>query len=251
LTILKARERGETSMINIQKALIILVLSTGLLFAISNDNNLSSKNTTHIELKKAFKKSPSILLKNIPQKKILKKLYRKNKYIALWLENDKFNKEKYTKLFKHIQNDTTLNQKGLIYKNYQTIVKQLDTNLSQAQKLHIEIKLSSLYYNFLVHTIYGEIQWKKFSYKLSSLKKRKINGSWVKSKPKFNIIKIMKNTDIDAAIEQVTPKNFGYRGLILALKKLEALKQKGTWEELSYFKRLALGSTGDIVKVTV
>ena len=188
-----------------------------------------------------------MLLKNIPQKKFLKSFYRKNKYSPLWLTNDKFNKEKYTKLFNYIQNDITLNQKGLIYKNYKTLEKQLDNNLSKIQTLHMEVKLSSLYYNFLVHTIYGEIQWKKFSYKLSSLKKRRINGSWVKSKPKFNIKKIMNNPDIDLSIKEVTPKNFGYKGLLLALEKLEKLKKEGTWKPLPYFKRLALGSTGDIV----
>jgi murein L,D-transpeptidase YcbB/YkuD len=227
-------------MINIQKILIIILLSTGLLFA-------TTTNVTHIELKSAFKTSPSKLLKNIPQKKFLKSFYRKNKYTALWLETNKFNKNKYTKLFQHIQNDITLNQKGLIYKNYQTLEKQLDTNLTQEQMLHIEIKLSSLYYNFLIHTVYGEIQWKKFAYKLSSLKKRRINGAWVKSKPKFNITKIMNSNNIDMSIQELTPKNFGYKGLLLALNKLETLKKKGTWEELPYFKRLALGSTGDIV----
>lgn len=232
---------------NIKKLLITILLYTGILFSVPLDTNLSSSDQTVQALKKSFKKSPSILLKNIPQKKFLKNFYRKNKYTPLWIKSDKFNKEKYTKLFKHIQNDITLNQKGLIYKNYKTLENQLENNLSKIQTLRIELKLSSLYYNFLVHTIYGEIQWKKFSYKLSSLKKRRINGSWVKVKPKFNITKIMKNNDIDLSVKRVTPQNFGYPGLLLALEKLKKLKEKGTWEELPYFKRLALGSTGDIV----
>ena len=232
---------------NIEKFLLTILLSTGVLFAVSPDNNLSSEKTMHVELKKAFKKSPSKLLKNIPQKKFLKNFYRKNKYTALWLEKDKFNKNKYTKLFEHIQNDITLNPKGLIYKNYKRLEKQLENNLSKIQTLRLELKLSSLYYNFLVHTIYGEIQWKKFSYKLSSLKKRRINAAWVKVKPKFNISKIMNNADIDLSIKKVTPKNFGYKRLLLALEKLEKLKKKGTWKQLPYFKKLALGSTGDIV----
>jgi murein L,D-transpeptidase YcbB/YkuD len=232
---------------SIKKLLITILLYTGILLAVPLDENLSSSNQAIQALKKAFKKSPSILLKNIPQKKFLKSFYRKNKYTPLWVTNDKFNKEKYTKLFKYIQNDITLNQKGLIYKNYKTLEKQLDNNLSKIQTLRIELKLSSLYYNFLVHTIYGEIQWKKFSYKLSSLKKRRINGAWVKSKAKFNISKIMNNANIDLSIKKVTPKNFGYNGLLLALEKLEKLKKEGTWQQLPYFKRLALGSTGDIV----
>jgi murein L,D-transpeptidase YcbB/YkuD len=232
---------------SIKKILITILLYTGILIAIPLDMNLSSSNQTSQALKTALKKSPSILLKNIPQKKILRNFYRKNNYSPLWLTNNKFNKEKYTKLFGYIQNDITLDQKGLIYKNYKTLAKQVDNNLTQIQKLHIELKFSSLYYNFLVHTIYGEIQWKKFAYKLSSLKKRKINASWIKSKPKFNLEKLMKNDDIDAILSKVNPKYFGYQGLLLALEKLETLKEKGTWKKLPSFKRLALGSTGDIV----
>ena len=211
------------------------------------ENNISSAPSINIELKKSFKNFSSKILKNIPQKKFLKKFYRQNNYAALWIKNNKLNKKKYNKLFGHIQNDITLDHKGLIYKNYQIIKKQLDSNLTQEQMLHMEAKLSSLYYNFLVHTIYGEIQWKKFSYKLSSLKKRKINASWLKAKPKFNITKIMKNEDIDLAIKTITPQKFGYDGLLLALQKLEALKEKGAWKPLPHFKKLALGSTGDIV----
>ncbi|CAA6820304.1 MAG: L,D-transpeptidase YcbB [uncultured Sulfurovum sp.] len=234
-------------MLNIKKLLITILLFNGVLFAISTDNNLTSPNETVEALKKSFKKSPSVLLKNIPHKKILTNFYKQNNYSPLWIQNDLVNEEKYAKLFKHIQEDITLSPKSLIYKNYQTLSKQLDTNLSHMQMLRAEIKLSSLYYDFLVHTIYGEIQWKKFSYKLSSLKKSKINASWIKSKPKLNIQMLMRNENIDATMKEALPKNFGYAGLLVALKQLETLKEKGTWEKLPHFKRLALGSTGDIV----
>ena len=233
-------------MLNIKKLLILILLFTSILYSIPADNNLSEPSKIALELKDAFKKSPSILLKNIPQKNFLKKFYRKNNHNPLWLKDNHLNEENYSKLFKYIQNDITLNRKGLIYKNYQTLSKQVDTNLTRIQLLRTEIKLSSLYYNFLLHTIYGEIQWKNFSYKLSSLKKRRINGSWVKAKPKFDI-KLLMTNNIDESMNKIIPKNFGYQGLLLALKKLETLKETGSWEELPYFKRLALGSTGNIV----
>lgn len=231
----------------IQKLLITLLVSIKILFAAPSDTNLSDPNTNVQALKKAFKYSASTLLKNIPQKRFLKKFYRQNAYRPLWLEDNKFNKQKYTKLFKHIKNDITLESKSLIYKNYLTLSKQVENNSTKLQTLRIEIKLSSLYYNFLLHSVYGEIQWKNFSYKLSSLKKRKINASWVKSRPKFNLQNLMQYDDIDTIIYEITPKNFGYAGLLLALKKLKTLKEKGTWEKLPYFKRLALNSTGDLV----
>jgi murein L,D-transpeptidase YcbB/YkuD len=234
-------------MLNIKKLLITILLTSGVLCAAPSDNNLSSPIETLEALKKAFKKSPSLLLKNIPQKRFLTKFYRQNKYTPLWIINSKLNQKKYTQLFEQLQNDTTLNHNGLIYKNYQNLDKQLDANLSSISNLHMEIKLTSLYYNFLLHTIYGEIEWKKFSHKLSSLKKRRINGSWVKAKPKFNIQKLMSQKDINLTINEITPKHFGYKDLLQALSKLETLKKKGTWEELPNFKVLKLGSTGDIV----
>jgi len=232
---------------NLHKLLIIMVLSTGVLFALSTDNNLSLKKTTQLELKHTFRKSPSKLLKNIPQKKFLKNFYRHNNYTPLWIQDDKFNKEKYTKLFQHIEEDITLSHEGLIYKNSQILSKKLDTNLTKIQTLRSELKLTSLYYNFLLHSIEGEIQWKSFHYKLASLKKRKINAAWVRYRPKFNIQKLMKNSDIDSVIKEVTPKHFGYAKLLLALEKMENLKRSGGWEKLPKFKRLSLGSRGNIV----
>ena len=229
--------------------LLLILFSTSILSALPSDSNNTTKqesNATKI-FKEAFKKSPSKLLKTIPQKKFLINFYHKNSYLPLWIREDKLDEKKYAQLFEYIEQDITLNQKGLIYNNYQMLKKSLDNNLSQEELLHTELKLSSLYYNFLIHTIYGEIQWKIFGYKLSSLKKRRINAAWVKRKPKFNLIKLMKRSDINQTINDITPKRFGYEGLLLALKKLEAIKAKGGWKELPYFKRLAIGSGGDIV----
>ena len=239
--------------------LLLTLFSTSILSALPSesnisDNNTSENNTTQQEhnqtqklFTKTFKRSPSKLLKTIPQKKFLINFYRKNSYLPLWIKEDKLDSTNYTQLFEHIEEDITLDKQGPIYKNYQMLKKSLDNNLTQEKLLHTEIKLSSLYYNFLLHTIYGEIQWKNFGYKLSSLKKRKINAAWIKRKPKFNLSKLMKRRDINQTISDITPKRFGYQGLLLSLKKLEAIKAKGGWEELPYFKRLAIGSGGDIV----
>ncbi len=234
----------------IKRILSIIVLSLGVVCSSAiaiDEHNSSSPQSSLNSLKKAFLETPTKLLKNIPQKKFLKKFYKKNNYTPLWLKDNQFNKQQYTQLFEQIEEDITLNKKGVIYKNYQILNRQLDENLSAFQQLRIELKLSSLYYNFLIHTIYGEIQWKNFSYKLTSLKRRGINAAWVKYKPKFNIEQLMLDDNITNTIKQVTPKHFGYNKLLLALKKLETLKAKGAWEKLPYFKRLAIGSSGDMV----
>ncbi len=231
----------------INKYLTLILLSTLLLFALPKDNNLSNTSEIKKELKEAFRKMPSKLLKNISHKKLLKRFYYKNKYTPLWHQNNKLNSKKYTQLFEQISNDITLDKKGLIYKNYQTLEKQVDANLTILQTLRIELQLTTLYYNFLLHTVYGEIEWKNFSHKLSSLKRKRINASWIKAKPSFNIQKLMKQEDINRTIIDITPKNFGYQNLLRALQKLKELKKNGAWDQLPYFKKLALGSSGDIV----
>jgi len=223
------------------KQIFIILLTTLVLSALPTENNTTKA------LKSAFQKNPKKILKNIPQKKFLKMLYRQNHYQPLWIKEGQFNPKQYSQLFQQIEQDITLNQEGIIYKNYQTLSKLVDENLTQEQKLHTEIKLSSLYYNFLIHAIYGEIEWKNFSHKLSALKRKKINATWIKNQPKFNIIKIMQSTDINQSISSVTPTNFGYKKLLLALKKLQTIKKKSPWKKLPAFKRLALGDGGDMV----
>lgn len=216
-----------------------------VLFSVPTTENQPDQNT--LQFSSTFKKSPSKLLNKIPQKKFLKELYRSNNYNPLWLIDNELNEEKYQQLFENIEKDITLNHKGSIYKNYHKLHNQLETNLTQVERFQVEIKLSSLYYNFLQHLIYGEIEWKYFSQKLSALKRQRINGAWVKAKPKFNIQKLMLQEDISLTITEVMPKNFGYAKLLEALQKLQELKANGSWEELPSFKKLAVGSSGDIV----
>ncbi len=223
------------------KQLVAMLFMTFVLSAVPNDNNASKA------LEIALKKNPKKILKNIPQKKFLKTLYRQNHYQPLWIQAGQLNQKKYTQLFQQIEQDITLNHEGMLYKNYQILSKRVDGNFTQEQLLHTELKLSSVYYNFLIHAIYGEIEWKNFTHKLSALKRKKINATWIRYQPKFNIAKLMKSPDINQSISSVTPKNFGYKKLLLALKKLQTIKEKSPWKKLPSFKRLALGDGGDMV----
>jgi len=234
-------------MLNLIKYLLLVLFSTTLLNATSDDNKSSSIDITTEELRTAFLKTPSTLLKNIPQKKFLKNLYRQHNYQPLWLSHNELNTSKYKILFKTIEEDMTLDHKGLIYKNATALQKNFEQNLTKMEYLRLELKLSSLYYNFLVHTVYGEIEWKNFHQKLKSLKRKRINAAWVKAKPKFNLSKLMLQHNITETIESLTPKKFGYSQLLEALKILEAQKANSSWEELPNFKKLSLGSTGDMV----
>ena len=230
-------------MTTIQKILLFLLLVTLSSHATVNNEINASK-----ALKTAFIKKPTTLLKNVPQKHFLKRFYRKHHYKTLWIKDNEINKEKAHELITLIKNDPTLSKKGLLYNTSIQLEKTLETNASQEQTLRRELKLTSLYNNFLNHTLYGEIKWKQFKYKLSTLRKRRINGSWIKYRAPQRINNLLLKPDINQTIEAITPKHFGYQALIKGLKKLEKIKENGGWDRLPPFKKLKLGSSGDIVK---
>ena len=167
--------------------------------------------------------------------------------MPLWLNEKGLNKEKYQNLFNYITKDLTLNKNGFLLKKAEALTQQLDTNLTTDELYRTELKLTSLYYDFLNHAIYGEIQWKSFARKLSTLKRYRINAKWLKHRPKFNLMKLVSNPDINTSITEVTPKHFGYQNLIEGLALLTTIKEHGGWVKLPYFKRLELGSTGEVV----
>ena len=230
-------------MTTIQKILFFLLFTTLSSNATENNDINSSQ-----ELKIAFIKTPTKLLKNVPQKHFLKRFYKRHHYQTLWIKDNEINKDKASKLITLIKNDPTLSKKGLLYSTSKQLKKTLETNASLEQTLRRELKLTSLYNNFLAHTLYGEIKWKQFKYKLSALKKRRINGSWIKYKAPQKINDLLVKPDINQTIQEIMPKHFGYQSLIKGLKKLEKMKANGGWDKLPPFKKLKLGSGGDIVK---
>ena len=230
-------------MTTIQKILFFLLLAT-----LSSNATINNDINTSKDLKLAFIKIPSKLLKNVPQKRFLKRFYKRHHYQTLWIKDNKINKEKANELITLIKNDNTLSKKGVLYSTSIQLEKTLETNSSQEQTLRRELKLTSLYNIFLAHTLYGEIKWKQFKYKLLALKKRRINGSWIKYKAPQKINDLLLKPDINQTIEAITPKHFGYQALIRGLKKLQKIKEDGGWDKLPPFKKLELGSAGDIVK---
>ncbi len=230
-------------MTTMQKILFFLLLATLSSNATANNDINSSE-----ELKIAFMKIPSKILKNVPQKRFLKRFYKKHNYQTLWIKNHKINKNKANNLINLIKEDPTLSKEGLLYKRSIKLKKTLETNASQEQTLRRELKLTSLYSNFLAHMLYGEIKWKQFGYKLYALKKRHINASWIKYKAPQKIDELLIKPDINQTIQEITPKHFGYQSLIYALNKLKKIKANGGWDRLPPFKKLKLGSSGDIVK---
>lgn len=231
---------------------IMLLLMFNLLNAESNITTtiISNEEQVHQELQQQFQKKRFTLLKGISNRKFLQNFYYKSNYTPLWLNGYNLNQERVTKLLSYINSDLTLNPHGLIYKHAQELNKQLtllDHNETDQDLFRTEVKLTSLYYNFLQHTLYGEIQWRHFSKKLSALKRYRINASWLRHKAPYNISQLLVEPNIDVVMDEITPKKFGYNKLLVALKKLHTIKKNGGWKPLPYFKRLELGSTGDVV----
>jgi murein L,D-transpeptidase YcbB/YkuD len=231
--------------------LIITLLSTMAFATTKNESNVSEpisfEAETKTSLKEVFSKKNSDFLKKITHKKFLKSFYRKNNYQSLWLDKDGLKQKKYKVLISNIENDLTLDNQGYIAQHTQQIQQELENNLSKKDLYKLEVSLSSLYYDFLSHALYGEIEWKNFERKLRSLKRQKINAEWIKTKPAYKISTLLLQDDINATLTEIRPKNFGYDALYNSLNKLYKMKVDGGWEKLGYFKRLELGSSGAMV----
>jgi len=232
----------------LQKSLLLLIFFTLSLFSTpTTETNTTTISPISTELKEAFKKKPSKLLQTISHKKFLKKFYKHNHYNTLWIEGETLNLKKTAILFNLIRNDITLTKQGTLSTTAQLLEKSLDNNVTHLALLQEELKLTSLYREFLRHTLYGEIKWKQFSYTLSYLKKSKINASWIRNKAPQKITTLLLQEDLNKTIEEITPKKFGYQRLLKALKILNQHKKNGGWDKLNKFKKIKLGSRGDSV----
>jgi len=232
----------------IKKLLITLLLLNAITVALHAESTVlkDDNNITYL-LKKQFQKNRTSLLKHISNKRFLRNFYYKNNYQPLWIDNKGLKQKKYQELFLNINNDITLNSNGHLLKKTEILEKEIDNNITKEEIFRMEVQLTSLYYEFLKHTIYGEIQWKNFSGKLHNLKRYRINAKWLQKRPEFNLQKLLLNPSISNTLAEVQPKNFGYQKLLEGLKKLHTIKKSGGWEKLPYFKVLKLESTGEVV----
>lgn len=189
-------------------------------------------------------KSPQI--RELKNRKFLKGFYQQNNYQSLWIESDGFG-EKVFSLFNTIKGDITIFKSDKIYSDYIYILNHIENKKKPIEPIKIELKLTQLYLDFINHTLYGKINWKQFSKKLSSLRKKRINATWSKDKAQFSISELLLKPSITDTIKEITPQNFSYRALLLALEKLKKMKKKGGWKKLPSFKVLKLNDQGDNV----
>ncbi len=218
----------------------VLPIKTTIKREDNNKTNIVNKIQKELELALTKK----VFIKDIKNRRFLRRFYRQNSYLPLWFDGDRFN-IKSSILFNEIENDITVTKNDRVYKEYINIINYLNSN--KRDNVHTELYLTSLYIDFLKHLIYGNIQWKSFDLKLKRLRKRGIPANWVYYRPKFSISELLLEPNIKDTINEITPKRFGYAQLIEALKKLKELQKKGGWKKLPHFKRLKLGDTGQVV----
>lgn len=214
--------------INVLKnILLMLIIATSL-----NATGISTQLKTEI-----LKTSPK-LLKN---QAIITDFYSQYGYRPLWLAENATKLRKIKSFLDYVRADVTLNRKGYIYKESILLSKLFTKQVNRKTALKLEFRLTALYYEFLQHTVYGEIEWSKFNAYLKSLKESKINANWVTYAFHFDIIEMMARENIIQTIKDVTPKGYRYDKLIKALHKLRTVQSRGGWKLLTYYKPLKPG----------
>ena len=150
-------------------------------------------------------------------------------------------------LLSAIRKDVTLNPRSHIHRNAKTIKKKLEHKHTNASVTILELELTTLYYDFLQHTIYGEIDWKAFEMHLSSKQTEGIDSNWVRYPLHFDVNILMSQEDIGQTLRQLTPTGYHYKQLLSALYRLYKIKWRGGWGKLPAFKSLKKGQTSQTV----
>lgn len=215
------------------RLLIVITLSL-LLTSVANTANISTQLKTEI-----LKTSPK-LLKN---QAILTDFYSQYGYKPLWLAENATKLRKIKYFLDYVRADVTLDRRGYIHKESMALLKLFRKPVGRKEALKLEFRLTALYYEFLQHTVYGEIEWSKFNMQLKSLKQAKINADWVTYAFRFDIIELMARENVIATIKGVTPKGYRYAKLVKALHNLRAIQSRGGWKLLTYYKPLKPGNT--------
>ena len=185
---------------------------------------------------------------SINHQPIINDFYFRYNYEPLWLTEINFKKDKINSLLNHIKSDPTLSSQGHIAKEAKLLTRILNSKLNQKSALKLELRLTALYYDFLQHTIYGEIDWNAFLDKLKKLKEStKLDAHWINYAPHFDIMNLLSQDSVSRTLQEVTPRQYRYQDLVNALPRLYRIKRAGGWKHLSNIKNLKLWKRRDSV----
>jgi len=223
-------------------AFLILVLAIFSLMV--NPTQIWSSQRFSIHIDKALLQHDPQLLKN---KATLTNLYQQRAHQPLWLNDRGIKLTKANTLLTSIQRDVTLDPRGSIHRKARIIKKDLSRHHTQAELIQLELQLTTLYFNFLQHTIFGEIDWKAFDAYLEQRNKEGVHAVWVRYPYQFDLIGLLSKENIKQTLQEVTPKGYHYQKLTDKLYQLYKIKWRGGWGKLPYFKSLRKGQSSAVV----
>lgn len=226
----------------LQRAFFILLLSTISLLAVPN--TAWDKQGMFIEVNRELLNGDAHLLNNLTR---LQNFYNNRQNRPLWLTGRGIKGKRVMQLLSSIQKDVTLDPRSHINKKAKKLKKDLERKHSNASIVKLELELTTLYYDFLQHTIYGEINWRAFDAHLAENQAKGIDTNWVRYPLYFDILALMSQEDVRQTLKQVTPHGYQYKKLYAALYKLYKIKWKGGWAKLPAVKSLKKGQTSSVI----
>ena len=176
----------------------------------------------------------------------LKAMYELLDYKPLWITES--GTTAYTdSLYRHIEEDITLDRNSTIYKKYQRL-KNAPIPTEKQQIGEREFAIAKLYQNFMGHLLYGDIDWKKFE---RTIHKTMKHGVWtvhpILETPESLLIESLKSKSLDTAFKKAKPVFHHYDRMLVALKKYQDIAAAGGWEPLPDFKNLKPGMHSAVV----
>jgi len=226
----------------LQKLFLILLLSiTSLLAA---PNTTWNRQPISIVVNKKLLYGNAHLLKNFT---MLEHFYTQRQNRPLWLSPQGIKGKKVMQLLAAIQKDVTLAPNSPMHREAKIIKQKLAQKHTNTSISLFDIELTMLYYDFLQHTIYGEIDWKAFENYLEANRANGIDSNWKRYPLHFDVNKLLSQENINNTLRQITPTGFHYQQLLAALYDLYRIKWQGGWERLPAFRTLRKGQSSPMV----
>jgi murein L,D-transpeptidase YcbB/YkuD len=250
--ILKDKKSKHTAISLLQKAIseksllqALNAISAERITASTSQLDINMTATQKAQLQENRKLAQQLL--GSDKKARLKAVYELVEYKPIWL-NDSGKPTPFANvLFKHIEDDITLEHNDTIYQEYQ-LLKNKNKPSNKKERLHREIAISKLYQDYMEHVLYGDINWQKFLHKLHKNYK---HGVWVVhnvlASPESLLIEAIYNNDLEKTFDKALPDIQMYKTLLTGLAKYKKLSLDGGWEPLPSFKAIKPNEHSDII----
>jgi len=187
--------------------------------------------------------------KRMPQ---LDRIYKELFYAPIWVKAKGLSPFGNS-LLRLIRTDSTLTPALRVYGENLTVRQQIKEMVAKhggtmADKIALELAMSTLYLHYANYRINGGISWRSFARKLEELTEEyKIKVGWVKYAPPASAASVMSSAledgDLARAFLETEPQRFKYAELKKYLKKYIRISRQGGWPTLPRFGTLKPGAS--------